>query len=78
MLLLDEPFSSLDVTTRSSLYGVLRQVSPLVAGPTIYVTHNADDARALAEAAFRIESSTLVRSDSPWEEASSEGSPTSG
>lgn len=78
VLLLDEPFSSLDVKTRSSLYELLRQVSPVVAGPTIYVTHNAEDARALAEAAFRIESGMLARCDAPWEEDASEGSRSGG
>lgn len=68
VLLLDEPFSSLDVKTRTALYGLLRQASPLVQGPTIYVTHNAEDARALAEAAFTLESGTLAQSDCPWDE----------
>jgi ABC-type sulfate/molybdate transport systems ATPase subunit len=68
LLLLDEPFSSLDVKMRSSLYGLLRQVSPLVSGPTIYVTHNVEDARALAEAAVVLEDGTLARSECPWEQ----------
>jgi ABC-type sulfate/molybdate transport systems ATPase subunit len=72
VLLLDEPFSSLDVKARSSLYVLLRRVSPLVPGPTLYVTHNGEDARALAEAAFTLEDGALAQSGRPWDEVESE------
>ena len=50
--------------------GLLRRASTLVPGPTIYVTHSGEDARALAEAAFTLESGTLAESECPWEENS--------
>ena len=49
ILLLDEPFSSVDRKTKDSLYLLLREVSARVPGPTIYVTHHIDDAVGLAE-----------------------------
>lgn len=67
MLLLDEPFSSLDRTTRLSLHALLRELSPQVAGPTLYVTHSAEDARALAEGVLRLEGGRLAAAERPWE-----------
>jgi molybdate transport system ATP-binding protein len=67
ILLLDEPFSSVDPETRRSLYELIRVISPQVPGPTIYVTHNAEDAQSLAEHAVRLTSGRLVVDDRPWE-----------
>ena len=69
ILLLDEPFSSLDRETRSSLHDLIRAVSPQVPGPTIYVTHNAEDAQSLAEHAVRLTGGRLVLDDRPWDTA---------
>lgn len=68
ILLLDEPFSSLDRRTKESLYDLLRQVSPSVPGPTIYVTHHVDDAVALAEAVITLQNGKLTPAERPWEE----------
>jgi ABC-type sulfate/molybdate transport systems ATPase subunit len=68
MLLLDEPFASVDRQTRQALYELLRQVSPLVSGPTIYVTHQKDDAISLAEAVVTIEAGRLAQGGHPWDE----------
>jgi len=68
ILLLDEPFSSVDRQVRSSLYELIRAVSPGVAGPTIYVTHDAEDAASLAEHAIRLTAGTLVDGGRPWEQ----------
>jgi ABC-type sulfate/molybdate transport systems ATPase subunit len=65
--LLDEPFSSVDQETRRSLYDLIRVISPKVPGPTIYVTHNAEDARNLAEHAVRLTAGRLVVDDRQWE-----------
>ena len=54
ILLLDEPFSSVDQETRRTLYSLMRVISPEVLGPTIYVTHNPEDAQSLAEHAVRL------------------------
>ena len=67
VLLLDEPFSSVDRKTRTSLYELVRAISPQVQGPTIYVTHDADDAASLAEHAVRLTAGTLVVERRPWE-----------
>jgi molybdate transport system ATP-binding protein len=69
ILLLDEPFSSVDRETRQSLYGLIRTLSPQIPGPTIYVTHNAEDAQSLAEHGFRLFTGVLVADDEPWEES---------
>jgi iron(III) transport system ATP-binding protein len=69
VLLLDEPFSSVDRRAKDSLYDLLRDLSPLVAGPTIYVTHHIDDAVSLAEAAITLHHGKLTPADRPWEEA---------
>lgn len=67
ILLLDEPFSSVDQETRRSLYSLIRVISPQVPGPTIYVTHSPEDGRSLAEHAVRLTGGTLVADDRPWE-----------
>jgi molybdate transport system ATP-binding protein len=69
VLLLDEPFSSVDRATRLSLHKLLREVSRLVPGPTIYVTHSAEDARALAEHVLCLEGGRLLPAERPWEGA---------
>ena len=67
ILLLDEPFSSVDRDTRASLYGLIRLISGRVPGPTIYVTHDAEDDQSLAEHAVRFSGGVLVADDRPWE-----------
>jgi molybdate transport system ATP-binding protein len=66
ILLLDEPFSSVDRGTKRGLYELVRAISPQLAGPTIYVTHNADDAQDLGECAFRLERGILLEESRPW------------
>ncbi len=72
MLLLDEPFSSVDKETRLSLRDLLREVSPRVSGPTIYVTHDAGDASTLAQGVFTLEDGKLSPDEHPWQGGSSE------
>jgi ABC-type sulfate/molybdate transport systems ATPase subunit len=67
ILLLDEPFSSVDRETKKSLYQLLRQVSPRVEGPTIYVTHHRDDAVSLAESVMTLEAGKLTHGERPWD-----------
>jgi ABC-type sulfate/molybdate transport systems ATPase subunit len=67
MLLLDEPFSSVDGETRRSLRALLREVSPRIQGPTIYVTHDAADASSLAEGVVTLEGGMLRADERPWE-----------
>lgn len=51
-----------------ALCGLLQEVSPKVAGPTIYVTHQADDARSLAEHVVTLDGGKLAAGDAPWTE----------
>src|SRR5262249_9645940 len=67
ILLLDEPFSSVDSQTKRTLYDLIRSISPQLAGPTIYVTHNADDAQSLSECAFELEGGVLLGRSAPWQ-----------
>lgn len=67
ILLLDEPFSAVDRETRQSLHDLIRAISPRVPGPTIYVTHDAEDARSLAEYGFRLSRGVLVPG-APWDD----------
>lgn len=67
VLLLDEPFSSLDRRTKRVLYDLLRRVSSVVPGPTIYVTHHEDDAASLAECVFTMNDGKLAPGQRPWE-----------
>jgi ABC-type sulfate/molybdate transport systems ATPase subunit len=64
ILLLDEPFSSVDPVTRRSLRTLLREISPRIAGPTIYVTHDAGDTSELAEHLVRLRDGRLSVLDS--------------
>ena len=68
VLLLDEPFSSVDRKTKDSLYHLLREVAPRIPGPTIYVTHHADDAISLAETVMTLEAGRLALVERPWED----------
>jgi len=67
VLLLDEPFSSVDRKTKDSLYDLLREVSARVPGPTIYVTHHVDDAVSLADTVIALEAGRLAPAERPWE-----------
>jgi ABC-type sugar transport system ATPase subunit len=49
LLVLDEPFSSLDPDLRQSLRAELAALQRALAITTVYVTHDRDDARALAD-----------------------------
>ena len=60
MLLLDEPFSSVDTNTKRMLYTLLQKFSPLVPGPTIYVTHSEQDAFSLGEAIVSLDRGQLI------------------
>ncbi|THB66567.1 MAG: ATP-binding cassette domain-containing protein [Desulfovibrio sp.] len=49
VLLLDEPFSSLDLRTRRSLQGILMEYTEALAMPVIMVTHDLYEARAMGD-----------------------------
>lgn len=55
LLLLDEPLSALDVTTRVQLRRVLKEHLELFAGPRLFITHDPTEAFLLADAIHIIE-----------------------
>jgi ABC-type sulfate/molybdate transport systems ATPase subunit len=54
-LLLDEPLSALDESTREELAGLLRRVQTAAGATVLHVTHNREDARLLADLILRLE-----------------------
>jgi ABC-type Fe3+/spermidine/putrescine transport system ATPase subunit len=55
LLLLDEPFSALDSGLRAELRAVLLELHTQCSAPMILVTHDPEDARALATVKFEIQ-----------------------
>ena len=60
ILLLDEPFGALDKAVREELGGELRRVQSELGVTTIMVTHDADEARALADRVVVLERGRVV------------------
>lgn len=54
VLLLDEPLSALDAVTRWEMQGLLRKVKQTTDVTTLHVTHDLDEATALADVRFLI------------------------
>ena len=54
-LLLDEPLSALDAGTRDSALELLRSINKLTGVTVIHVTHNAEEARAIANVVLTLE-----------------------
>jgi len=59
LLLLDEPFGSLDVTTREQMYLLLRQIRMKYGTTILMVTHDFRDALALADRALLLSRGTI-------------------
>ena len=64
MLLLDEPLSSLDASTRSNTRTALREALESVAGVRIIVTHDLADVVALASGVLVLESGVITHQGS--------------
>jgi ABC-type sulfate/molybdate transport systems ATPase subunit len=58
-LLLDEPFSALDVSLRQRLVDTVRSVLKARNLPAVHVTHDADEAKAIADRCLRMEDGRL-------------------
>ncbi len=61
VLLLDEPLSALDETTRQGMYQLLRRVQATTAVTTLHVTHNREEAKALADCRFALQDGRICQ-----------------
>jgi ABC-type nitrate/sulfonate/bicarbonate transport system ATPase subunit len=61
-LLLDEPFSALDATTRQEMITLLLRVIQSYRPCVVMVTHDDADAKALNASILRIKSDRIVKS----------------
>jgi molybdate transport system ATP-binding protein len=59
MLLLDEPVSALDLDSRGPLLSYFEQLCRGLAIPVVYVSHNPEELRLLADGMLRIEDGTI-------------------
>ncbi len=66
-LLLDEPLSALDVTTRTRVRSELREILESLAIPTIVVTHDYEDARILGNKIAVMESGKILQAGTAQE-----------
>ncbi|WP_041277525.1 ATP-binding cassette domain-containing protein [Desulfotalea psychrophila] len=60
LLLLDEPFSALDVATRTNLRGELKKIKEILNIPVIHVTHDLEEAFYLADDICVVEEGRLA------------------
>ncbi|MBB1268797.1 sulfate/molybdate ABC transporter ATP-binding protein [Shewanella sp. SR44-3] len=65
VLLLDEPFSALDIQTRDSLYQYLMQIIAELAIPIILVTHDIQEAFLLADKMLLLHQGKILQSGAP-------------
>jgi ABC-type sugar transport system ATPase subunit len=61
VLVLDEPLSALDEQTRQEIYSLLRRIKETTRVTTLHVTHNLDDADALADRRFVLDQGKVLR-----------------
>lgn len=59
VLLLDEPLSALDETTRDEMHALLRDVQRSTGVTTLHITHSRAEARALAQKFFVVENNSV-------------------
>jgi molybdate transport system ATP-binding protein len=64
-LLLDEPFSALDLPLKIELWELIAQVRGSLGIPIVVVTHDPVDARTLADRLIVYQSGRVLRSDAP-------------
>ena len=65
LVLLDEPFSALDVDLKRQLITLVRGLAGELGVPIVHVTHSAAEARLLADRVVRIERGKIVASGKP-------------
>ena len=54
VLLLDEPLSALDSDTRNEMQDLLRSITRINRVTTLHITHNQEEASALADASYQL------------------------
>ena len=67
LLLLDEPFSNVDVSSRPSLRALVREVSRTFGGATLLIAHEPLDALTLADRVALLEGGRVTQSGTPEE-----------
>jgi molybdenum ABC transporter molybdate-binding protein len=67
LLLLDEPLSALDVSTRSYVRSELKELLHKLSIPTIVVTHDFEDARVLGDRVAVMDHGTIIQAGSQKE-----------
>jgi ABC-type Fe3+/spermidine/putrescine transport system ATPase subunit len=67
VLLMDEPLSNLDAKVRQRLRAELRRLQKQVGITAIYVTHDQEEALALADTVVLMDQGTIVQSGTPQE-----------
>jgi len=67
VLLLDEPLSALDVTTRAEVRRVLEDHLAEFEGPRLFITHDPTDAYLLADRIYLIENGVITQAGTPDE-----------
>lgn len=65
VLLLDEPFSAVDRVTRRRLYEELRELSRSFPIPTVFVTHDFDEAARVANRMCLLDRGTIIQTGTP-------------
>ncbi len=63
VLCLDEPLSALDDATRLEMYTLLRSVHRYTRVTTLHITHNIQDAVALADSCLLLQEGTVIAAD---------------
>lgn len=66
ILLLDEPLSALDVQLRDRLRLEMRRIQRELGVTTVYVTHDQEEALAIADRVAVMDAGRLEQVDSPW------------
>jgi molybdate transport system ATP-binding protein len=67
LLLLDEPLAAVDVALRGRILPYLQRIRESLAIPFLYVTHNAGEARAIAESSLVLRDGQVVHAGTPEE-----------
>ncbi|MFH2002076.1 MAG: ABC transporter ATP-binding protein [Planctomycetota bacterium] len=67
LILLDEPFSSIDVSSRRRLGYELRQIVQEIGITALHITHNLEEAHVLGDRVFVLINGRLIQSGTPQE-----------